>query len=344
MTPGGILVGILVASLLLGFTAPMIAAAPGPNEPGASPYDDRTGSALTSWSASGSHRSPSLTTAGGPDSDLTFQESGLPADTTWEVSTSRNGSLFTTDDLTNRSGLTEVLSDGEYDFSAAANLSGYAAYGAPDSVDLSGPPVTVPLSFYRGYELTFSAFGLPYNETWNVSVTADGYSQNRTVAGDSTDFWIPMGNFSYADSAIGYAPTLGVGSGRLAGNSSISLDFAREKPLPGALKITLDVPSADVYLNGAINSGVSKGTTTFNLTPGIWSVYVHAPGYGDYFNVTTIRSNQTVTMVVNLQPNSANPGPALLSGTAQLIIVCLAAGVAVIAVLFVVAWSRLARG
>ncbi len=291
-------------------------------------------------------RSPgpaSETRTGAGESNITFEESGLPSLTAWQVLVSRSGTLFATDAVGNGSTISEPLAAGQYNVSAAADRSDYQTWGAPASINVSGNSTAISLQFDLGYLVTFAEDGLPFNVTWNVSITASGHSENRTVAGNSTEIWVPAGAYRYSDTSDGYVPSVSNGTGTLSGASVVHVEFSRPRPPVGFLRVQLDVPSADVYLNGVLYSGLGRGTTQFNLTPGVWSVFVHAAGYGDYFNATRLGDNQTVTMVVNLVPTPSNPGPALLSSTADVIIAGLAIGLAVIGLLFVVAWGRLSR-
>ncbi len=278
------------------------------------------------------------------DSNVSFDERGLPADTDWEVVTARNGSLFASDNSTDAADVNETLPDGVYTISAAANQPNYETYGAPSAIALTGANASVVERFWLGYHLTVAPTGLPYNVSWNVSLTADGLTQNATLAGDaSADFWIPAGAYTFADSSAGYVSSTGAGSGDLAHNSSLSLAFVREKVPPGVLTVSLDVAAADFYLNGVVYPGIPSGTTSFNLTPGVWTVIVLATGYAPYYNVTRIVSNETVTMVVRLAASPPSPAPPILSGTALAIVVLLGVGLAILVVLYVVAARRFAN-
>ncbi len=324
----GFAVGMLVASALL----VMIVAGPvssGTHSGGGS-----------SASAALGERAPSASA----DSIVTFAEKGLPVGTDWEVQSAAVGLLFATDNTTTTTELNETLPDGSYNVSADADRSDYATYGPATSLTLTGSNVTETVHFYLGYHVVLAPTGLPYNVSWNVSLSADGYTQNESLPGDaSADFWIPAGAYSYTDASVGYAPSTSLGSGTLGSNASIDLTFAREKILPGKLTISLNAASADVYLNGVVYPGVKAGLTSFNLTPGVWTVFALASGYVSYYNVTKIVSNQTVVMDVTLHANPVNPGPPLLSATADVIVLALACGLGIILVLFVIAWSRLSN-
>ena len=278
------------------------------------------------------------------DSNVSFDGRGLPTGTDWEVVTARNGSLFASDDSTLSADVNETLPDGVYNISAAANQPNYETYGAPATVALTGLNTTVVERFWLGYHLTVAPSGLPYNVSWNLSLSADGLTQNVTLAGDaSADFWIPAGPYTFLDASSGFASSTGSGTGDLAHNTSVSLAFVREKIPPGFLTVSLDVAAADFYLNGVVYLGIPSGRTSFNLTPGVWTAIVLASGYVPYYNVTRIVSNETVMMDVRLAANPPSPAPPILSGTAEAIVILLGVGLAVIVALFVLAARRLAN-
>jgi hypothetical protein len=328
-----VVVGVLIVSTWIGVVASG-GSAPDPSSavaPAAGPS-----------TASDSALAPAPGKAGvGTDTNVTFAETGLPAGTDWEVSAARYGSLFASFNSSSSPDIREMLPDGAYNLSADSDREDYQTYGAAPTLDLNGVNTSETVHFWLGYDLTFLAAGLPFNSTWNVSLTADGLTQNHTVAGPTTEFWIPQGNYSYQASADGFASSEALGASRLSGNSTVAVDFARPPVYPGTLAVTLNARSADFYLNGILHPGIAGGSSTFTLTPGIWIVYVTAPGYLPYYNSTTIRSNQTVSMPVTLAGTPANPAPPLLSAFADVIIVALVTCVVIIGILFWVASQRL---
>ncbi len=330
----------LLAALLIGTLVSVAIVGSPPTSPRAGSAGGNGPSAGADlMSAGGSAKHPS----GSPESNVTFAASGLPANSSWEILLSRAGSLFEFDNATSGPSLVEHLDNGTYDLAAASSNASFATFGLAPTLDVRGSNTTVPVPFYLGYDVTFSEQGLPFNVTWNVSVTADGVTENRTFAGATGELWVPAGEFSYTDGSDGYLSALGAGEETLTQNGTVPVDFVKPRPVLGVLRLTLDVPAADVYLNGIAYPSVPQGTTEFNLTPGIWTIFVHAPGYGDYFNVTKIGSNATVSIAVILNPNPSNPGPGLLSAGAEVIVVGLVLGVAVLGLLLVFAWGRLSR-
>jgi hypothetical protein len=321
-----VLVGLLIGGAILVSTPPR-----GPTHP---PVESGATPGLTA---------PAPTTrlgAAGPTA-VTFAESGLPPGTPWEVTTSPDNVSFDAYNRTSAAEFNTSLLPGVYNYTAGADRVGYEPYEANWTFAVGGAPLTVPIRFAFGFDLVFEESGLPTNESWNLSVTADGLTTNRTVAGNATEMWVPEGNYSFADTAVGFVGSETLGSGRLTRAGEVALVFTRPPVYTGTLTGTLNVARADVFLNGIQYANVTPAGFSFSLAPGIWTVFVTADGYLPYYNVTNIHSNQTVRIDVTLTAAPSSPAPPLLSAFADTIVFGLVVGIAVILVLYVVAARRL---
>ena len=119
---------------------------------------------------------------------LTFMEAGLPPGTNWSVSIQSIGTHASNTDT-----ITFDIPNGSYTF-GVNGVSGYNSTPYISTVNVSGIPVTVPITFTLDrYQVVFSETGLPTGDQWTVVLNGSvAHTTNRTVA-----FVEPMGRYAY---------------------------------------------------------------------------------------------------------------------------------------------------
>ncbi len=95
---------------------------------------------------------------------------------------------------------------------------------------------------------------------------------------------------------------------------------------PGAIAVSSTPPGASVYLNSQYQglTPVSGSYITIpNLTPGQYTLTLKETGYVDYTTTVGVLPNQTVSVSVNLTPETAQNTTDIIIGVLVLIIIVL---------------------
>ena len=134
-----------------------------------------------------------------PLQKLTFTESGLPSGTPWDVTVVNSSGYGFLVAPSNSTHLAYYLPAGTYAYAAGSlHPSGtwFAASQPTGSIVLSSKPVTIFLSYARGYPTTVQESGLPAGTTWWVNITGQP-SLHRTVSGPSSKIIVGLQNDTY---------------------------------------------------------------------------------------------------------------------------------------------------
>ncbi|MCI4364833.1 MAG: thermopsin family protease [Thermoplasmata archaeon] len=248
----------------------------------------------------------------GPLFTVTFQESGLPAGTSWHVGVyTSTGVAYNTSTGTV---LTEKWPSGQY-FLIANTLNG--SYGIPNTqyLQVGSVNVTDNLTFYRIYSLTFHTVNFPIGSFWAITISNPqwgGFIELGNVAQFPAElFATGPYNFTVSPPA-GYTADPMEGSLNLTSNTTITLAFS-EVGAPGQLYLQFNPVGAQVWIDSQLVSNSSGSNLSVSLPAGLHSVEATASGYHPYFNNVTIQGGGTTTVLVVLVPLANNTGPG--SGT-----------------------------
>lgn len=256
---------------------------------------------------------------------MTFNETGLPVNTTWEVSAEVPGTLFADDSNTTAVDLVQQWPNGTYNFTASADLPNVSAFPANATFTVEGGNVVEPVTFLPAYPILFYATGLPILTAWTVLVKASGLLLNGTSVGPSLTLEVPAGGYSYSIGATGFNASPPSGSGSLDKPIRIDVVFSPVHATPGTILGTVSVSNATLYLNGVKSSLAANGSFRFTVPPGTYTVIVTAVGYYTYYNQSRVVSGQTVTLNITLSSapvpsNGGGGGPLGIDLTGWIII------------------------
>ncbi|HEV8050728.1 MAG TPA: hypothetical protein VGP88_09080, partial [Thermoplasmata archaeon] len=266
--------------------------------------------------------------------ELTINETGLPAGTTWGVTA--NGTALTT----SAEALSLNLPNGTYPVTYAA-VPGYDLVGsAPANVTLPGTS-RIPLVFTAfTYEVTVVESGLPASTPWWVNASG------LLVPSTESSLQVPAPNGStpyvvgslYEFLADPPAGTILVSSG-VASPVSVTFSY-RPTFLVGAV-----VPADANVTIGGVAQVLANGHFNDSVTPGSYEVVASAAGYAtQQVTVGATPGNVTwanLTLVANPTPYS--PAPSAGGGISVLTASLLVVGVAAIAVVAVAVLVRRRR-
>jgi hypothetical protein len=230
---------------------------------------------------------PSL---GGPQYAVTFDQTGLPATDLWTA-----GAAVTTDFLLDYGETSAGASiefsapDGTYYWDASTNA--VAANGLPYQevqssleFNVTGAPLTIPVSFLPTYTVNFTETGLTVGASWNVTV--NGTTTCYATAPNNCTFsstWT-NGMYPYVVAALGYTPSPASGTVTVSGsNVSQPISFTTLTTYSVEFTETGVASGHDwyVYLDGVPNSGIAPGNIVFSGFPnGVYPFYdVSAVGH-----------------------------------------------------------------
>jgi hypothetical protein len=174
--------------------------------------------------------------------------------------------------------------------------------------------------------LQVNVTGLAPGVPWTLSINSSSGIENFTSLGNNltlTVFDVPTGNFSWNVSAPGYTATPGGGNGSSPNATNVSVVFA---PIAGALTVTINVLTAELWVNGTYEASPGGSFTAPELA-GVYAIVVLAPGYVTYYNNVTVTPGNTTLLNVNLTavPTAAATGPLGISTLGWILIAALAA-------------------
>lgn len=204
---------------------------------------------------------------------VNFNETGLPAGTTWSISL--NGSILSGTGTT----LTTPGPNGSYAYSVAA-VPGYAAHPSSGSLTVAGSSILVNITFTptTNYSVTFWESGLPVGTAWSIIL-------NKTLSSSTTSsiaFSDPDGTFSFTVTpVIGYYANPTHGNVTVSGSAvTMTITFT-----------TIPVPQYNVtFSESGLPAGTSwsarLGTSTLSSSG---TIIVFSETNGTYaFSITTV--------------------------------------------------------
>ncbi len=155
--------------------------------------------------------------------DITFQETGLPSGTLWNVTL--NG--------TTRSGKGPFIfsmMNGSYSYNISS-VSGYRTKDYSGNVIVAGSNVTVTNSWTQiTYPVTITISGLPSGSSWSAtiegpSIAGQPSTQTLTSTSNVITFYEPNGSYSYSvDLPSGYHASIGSGTVSVNGKSATVIE------------------------------------------------------------------------------------------------------------------------
>lgn len=175
--------------------------------------------------------------------ELTFDESGLPAGTSWAV-TANN-----TQQTSTGTAVSFSLPNGSYTYSIGSVL-GYGASPRGGSVTVSGAnhAVAVQFSLAPSYSLTFNETGLPAATPWSVTVNG------TELAGSADQLSLAEPNGSYdftVGGASGYTPSPAGGSVSVQGGPAfVDITFLSAAPPPSNASFPVEFNQTGLPANG----------------------------------------------------------------------------------------------
>jgi thermopsin len=140
--------------------------------------------------------------------DVTFRETGLPADVSWGVAT------LNATELTNSSSLEIEDPNGTYSYSVLPPRSGYLAARPESTFNLTGNDCVVTVAFEPTLPATFEEIGLSAGLLWNVSLDGTGTGNVALLQNSSSSsltFSVVPGSYNFTIVSVGYnaAPATG---------------------------------------------------------------------------------------------------------------------------------------
>lgn len=237
---------------------------------------------------------------------VTFGVTGLPAGDSWHVGVyTSTGLAFNS---SSGSTLTENWPSGEYYFTADS-LDG--AYGVPSTGVFQVGPVnlTVLLTFYPLYGLTFGTVNFPSGSFWAITISSVLWGAFIDL-GNVPNFpaeVLAAGPYNFTISPpAGYTVFPDAGSVNLTGNLTVHVSFSKVG-VPGNLYITLaPAAGARLWVDGDLVANASVGSVNLSLPAGIHSVYATSPGYLPYFNNVSIEGGGSTSLLIafTLEPSA----------------------------------------
>lgn len=218
-----------------------------------------------------------------PDYTLSFEETGLPAGTEWEVYVA--GSDYFNFNLSNGEWVNFSAPVGAYEYEAEA----FGYYGSPESfgfTNVSGNE-TVVIPFLPVYFVEFNETGLAAGQNWTIIVQSVGHGNgtfSTTVTGTSEFLGYAYAGYEYNWWVVapGFVATPASGTVVISENQTIDVSFAASE------SVTFDESglapgtawTVELTQGSSTTSETSTGTSiTFSAEAGAFSYTVSAAGY-----------------------------------------------------------------
>ena len=228
--------------------------------------------------------------------NVTFEESGLPADSAWYVNlTGMPSSVSIT-----RTDYSIFLPNGTYSFTASSGLAGY--YANSGSFTVKGSVSSIAVNFSRQtYKATFTESGLPQGDSWYVNITgletsgkiAAAYYSVELINGTYT-FSISSGDKIYSPE---YTKTFSIkGTGQ-----TLTVNFKKE-----FYKVTFTesgLPSTTEWYansNSGFNESSSTGVISVSLVNGSYEFTITnlTYYYSDIHSIKVVVDGSNVTTAI----------------------------------------------
>jgi hypothetical protein len=264
---------------------------------------------------------------------LTLNESGLPAGTSWGIVV--NGTTRSTSGEI----LTLNLPNGTYPVTYSA-VAGYALVGSnPASVSLPGPSRISLLFAPFTFDVTFTESGLPASTPWWVNVSGSRIQSS----GATLQVTAPNGSTPYEVGSL-YEFLASPNAGNILVSAGVAFPVTVAFSYrPTYIVGSVSPANAEVSVGGVVQS-LAGGSFNDSVTPGSYDLVASAPGYvTERLTVTATPGNVTrenLTLAAN-QSSTPGPSPASSSGgglsllTAALLVVAVVVIAAVVVALLV---------
>ena len=237
-----------------------------------------------------------------PTSNVTFEESGLPAGTSWGVSVGAT---------THRSTLPTIdfnLTDATYQYSVL-DVPGWNTSRPTGSFTLQGQPILIQVNWTRvQYTVTFQQSGLPSGTSWGVDL--NGSLENGS--GAAIGFLVPNGTYPFEVLNVpGWRASAYAGTAIVNGNDSrVSVEWTQvtyavtftEQGLPTGTDWSVTVGGVRNASMGTALAFHAPNATGIPFSVGSIAQYTALPSSGS-FDVT---GNDT-RLTIAFSPSTAPP-------------------------------------
>lgn len=262
-------------------------------EPWAVAYDSGNGDIYATNAGPGDVSAISTITGPGPDFQVAFSETGLPAGSEWWVN-------LTNGEWNGRRGtmISFSLPNGTYLYTVATANKTYIALGGIVTVD--GGSVAESVTFSLTYAITFTQSGLPSGTGWWVNLT-DG--QNTKSSTRMISFSLPSGTYSYSLATTNKIYIGRGGSFDVKGaNVSEAVTFSVVSYGVIFSESGLPLPGTEWWVNLTDGQSTSSSTSSisFSLSNGTYSYALATTnktyaGNGGSFGVNGANATEAVT-------------------------------------------------
>ncbi len=205
--------------------------------------------------------------------NVTFNETGLPAGTTWSVYLNGQSTVSGTS-----TGLAESIPNGTYNFSFYSWNAVY--YSSPGQVTIAGSPTSIAVPFgFATYLHAFQPQGLPSSDVWYLNETSgpSGYPDQNGSAAGGTGIDLALINGSY---------TYSVQSNTRDYNSNPSVSIYVYGTYPGDIPVSFSPHTYGVTFD---ESGLPAGTP--------WSVWINSSDGGENYSQSSTKSTLVVSAI-----------------------------------------------
>jgi hypothetical protein len=237
---------------------------------------------------------------------VSFQESGLPAGTSWSVSLNGAYGGSTTSTITYNEG------NGTLPFTIGS-IVGYIASPASGSVVVNGTQVSESISFVPAtYSVTFTETGLPGGSEWDLVLAGQ-----TSVGSTSSTASILLLNGSYSYSIVSanseYAPSPRTGDFTVSGHAlDESVNFTlvaslvafRESGLPRGVDWYLNVSGQPSVASNTSAAGIHLPNGTYSFSIASTNKEYGPDPAGGQLTVAGQRINESVTFTLEVYPLS----------------------------------------
>ena len=251
---------------------------------------------------------------------LTFEESGLPTGSPWNVTVDGFGIMSTSTSIVFQ------MPNGTYDW-GVSTIGGWTTDTWSGSAVVNGTAVTVKIAFVPfTYAVTFFEGGLATGETWSVTVGGSTVSSSTYYL----TVQLPNGTFAFS-----VTPIAGFLATPTSGNVTVAAGPATQViifgPIPETFTVTFTATGLPTGSTWTVYFGTTSisGTTasvSFTVTNGSWAFGISAPsGYSASPAGGTVKVNgANVSETIAITQNSGQGGTTSNNGFGTLAIALVA--------------------
>ena len=239
---------------------------------------------------------------------VTFQESGLPSGTLWQVGTAPVGSDYFAFSNSTGSTIQQQLPNGTYGIEVSTPAN-YSQGLNQTQFTVAGKPLTLSIPFSAGNSVTFLESGLPLGTAWYVTLRNSTSIVNLSSVQGSLMAFEPAGSYNYSTYAESYTSTPATGTLTVPSSEPavVNLTFV---PTPvGYLDGIITVETAQLWIDGVPHGFTAGGGFSFGVAPGVHTIIVSALGYQTFSGYAVVKSGQTTNVYIELLGDSSTPPP-----------------------------------